>query len=178
MTKHSYRLRHRRSKGNAIAEMPPAIWLFLVGMLFPLIAIVTLSYRVILLYNGVRDCCYQAALQSSFTDAQIKATAVLTKDVAAFTGITVNAGEPRLRIVTKNLGTGAETESTSPLASGSVNPQQNNYFMRTYVTATVQPLINLGTTGFWNGIPGLTGPIQLTDMVYQVYAENPNGLES
>jgi hypothetical protein len=178
MTNYQLRLRHRRSKGNAIAEMPPAIWLFLVGMLFPFIAMVTLTYRVILLYNGVRDCCYQAALQPSFSEAQLKATQVLTRDAGAFTGITVSPGEPRLRIVIKNLASGAESESPNALAPGSVNPQTNNYFLRTYVNAQVEPLINVGATGFWSGVPGLTGPIQLKDMVYQVYAENPTGLES
>jgi hypothetical protein len=172
------RIPRKRNTGTAIAEMPGAIWLFLVGMLFPLIALVTLSYRVVLLYNGVRDSCYQAALQQSFGEAQTQARATLAKDIGAFTGVTVDALQPRVRIVTRTLATGKETESSTPLAAGTVNVQLNNYFIRTYVNAEIQPLINMGTTGFWANVPGLTGPIQLNDMVYQTFAENPNGLES
>jgi hypothetical protein len=173
------RIPRKRNTGTAIAEMPGAIWLFLVGMLFPLIALVTISYRVVMLYNGVRDSCYQAALQQSFSDAQATAKTVLTTDVGAFNGISVDSStEPRVVIVTRVLATGKETESTSPLAAGSVNVQLNNYFIRTYVNAKVQPLINMGTTGFWINVPGLTGPIDLNNMVYQTFAENPNGLES
>lgn len=170
--------RLRRNNGTAVAEMPGAIWLFLVGMLFPLIALVTISYRVILLNNGVRDCGYQAALAQSYSEAKTKAASTLAKDASAFTGITIAGGDPRVRIVVRELATGNETEFSAPLPVGSVNVQNNNYFIRTYVDATVDPLINMGTTGFWANIPGLTGPIQLKNMVYNAFAENPDGLES
>lgn len=170
--------RLRRNNGTAVAEMPGAIWLFLVGMLFPLIALVTISYRVILLNNGVRDCCYQAALAQSFTEAQTKAASTLATDAAAFSGISIAGGDPRVRIVVRELATGKETEYSAPLPVGSIQTQNFNYFIRVYVDATVDPLINMGTTGFWTNIPGLTGPIQLKNMVYDSFAENPDGLES
>jgi hypothetical protein len=174
----THKFPRKRNRGTVVAEMPGAIWLFLIGMLFPLLGLVTLSYRVMLLYNGVRNACYQAAVQESFTDAADKAKSVLQSDVAAFTGIKVAPTEPRTRIVVRNLATSAETEFSTKLAAGSVNPQTHNYFIRIYCDAQVEPLINMGTTGFWTGIPGLTGPIQLKNFVYQTFAENPPGLES
>jgi hypothetical protein len=158
--------------------MPGAIWVFLVGMLFPLIAMIVLSFRAILLYNAVRDSCYQASIEQSYSEGVTKAQDVLKKDAEAFTGVKIAANQPRVSIITKRLSDGFESESKNKLGSGTVNTLNNQYFIRTYVNAEIEPMINLGTTGFWNNIPGLTKPIVVTDMIYQVFAENPNGLES
>jgi hypothetical protein len=158
--------------------MPGAIWVFLVGMLFPLIALIVLSFRAALLYNAVRDSCYQASIEQSYTEGVTKAREVLKKDAEAFRGIKIAATQPRVSIIRKRLSDGQETEFTTQLGSGTVNTLQNQYFIRTYVDAEIEPMLNLGATGFWSGIPGLTKPIVIDDMIYQVFAENPNGLES
>lgn len=170
--------RRTRTRGNVMAEMPGAIWLFIIGFLIPFIGFVTLGYRAIVFYNGVRDCCYQASIEQTYTEAVNKAKAVLTTDLAAFNGIQCDPNaDLSVRVVTKNITNGNESE-TGKLATNTVNTQANRYFIRVYVNAKLNPILNIGNTTFLSGIPGLTGPIDITRMMYQVYAENPNGLES
>lgn len=155
-----------------------ALYIFLIGMLFPLIGLITLSYRASVFYFAIRDSTYQAAKQQSFTEAKAKATQILTEDASKFTGIKVLSGFPETVIVVRPLSGSTQTESKTKLAANSVNTNNNVYFIRTYTKAELAPFVNMGYggSGFIN-IPGLTQALPL-NFSYQVYAENPPGLES
>ncbi len=170
--------RPHRTSGSAMAEMPGAMFIFFIGLLMPLIGLVTLSYRGIVLYSASRHACYQASIEQSYTEAKAKAKQVLIKDTEQIKGVQLDADEPRVSIVVTTLADGAEQVFTAPLAPGSVNTVLNSYFIRTSLSANIDPLVTFPPGAFWSGIPGLTGPIRITNWTYQVFAENPNGLES
>lgn len=169
--------RLKSASGSTVAEMPGAIWLFIIGMLMPLIGFVTLSFRAIILYNGVRDAAYQAAIAESYTDAKKKAEEVLLADVSV-KGVKVDPNEPRVWIIEKKTSDGTEFVQKGGVFPRKVLPEDHAYYFLILVNAQVDPLVNMGGNGFWKNIPGLTGPLQITDMSYQVYVENPTGLES
>lgn len=169
-------LTKKRSKaGNAIMELPFAIWFFLICLVFPILGFVTLGFRCTLIYFGVRDSCYQASKAANFASAQATAKTILQKEVATWPGVTVPANDPTVSVVVRPLGGGPETESNSAIPPAAINPSANMYLVRTRTVATIAPMINMGTTGFWTGIPGLTGPFNIP-FVYQNFAENPYGL--
>lgn len=173
--KHGKFTRKRSKIGNAVAELPFAIWFFIICLCFPILGFITLGYRCTLIYFAVKDSCYQASKASDFGSAQTIAKTILQKDAAAWNGVKVPPNDPQVSIVVRKLSTGVETESGSAIPPNSINPSANMYLIRIRTVATIDPIVNMGTTGFWTGIPGLTGSFNIP-FLYQNYAENPNGL--
>lgn len=162
----------RRESGSMLSEMPAAMYIVFVGLLIPLIGLITLSYRYTMLYFAARDACYQAAKSATFTLAQTNAATRWGTDIAAWTGTT---GTETLYIVIQPIGGGAETTSTTKLpASPAPNAQNFVYFIRLVGTCDIQPLFKGAS---WEGlsIPGLTAVVPVT-LKYQTYCENPSGL--
>jgi hypothetical protein len=168
--------RHRKNRGASILETPGVLMMIFLGFCMPLIGLCMFTYRASLLYFCVRDAAYVAATSSTFTLAGSNSLTTWNRDIAAWTGITAVGGPKLTIIITKN-STGATSTSQSALAVGSVDTSNNQYFMSTQGTATIQPLLGSGWKLLWmaTGIPGLNAPYQL-EMSQQVYIENPNGL--
>ncbi len=77
----------RRRNGTSMAELPMTLWVFIFFMMLPMIDLVTLSYRAILAYEGVREATGKASLADSFTSAATAANAQLGASSAAWSGI-------------------------------------------------------------------------------------------
>jgi hypothetical protein len=176
--------KYRRTKGASILETPGVIMLIFLGFCFPLIGLMTFSYRASLLWFSVRDAAYAAATQANFTsgmgptgkqNAQDQAVATWNRDTASWTGITPAAGSPAITIIITANPAGTTTTSTTKLAK--VDTSANIYFMQTTGTATIQPLLGTGwLLLFMNvSVPGLNAPYTVS-MTQQVYVENPQSL--
>jgi hypothetical protein len=169
----------RRKSGSAMADFPAALWLLVLGLLLPILCLATMSFRAIFFYMAVRDCCYQAAKEESFSDANSKAAAVFTKDIDAWNGLKITAN-PNVVVVIRDTAGSTTKEVAGPLKApdAPVDTKANVYMLKVYCDGDIQPLIPTGNySGFFCNIPGLTGPYPM-QMSYQVYTENPNGLGS
>jgi len=132
-------------------------------------------------YFAVRDCCYQAAKEQSFTDANAKAKLYFQNGIDAWKGLKAK-GDPKVVVVIRDMS-GSSTaaagtrEVAGPLKGSDipVNTQNNVYMLKVYCDGQIQPLIQTGNFSMFSNIPGLTGPFPI-QMTYQVYTENPTGL--
>jgi hypothetical protein len=173
--------KYRRSTGASILETPGVLMLIFLGFCFPLIGLITFTYRASLLWFCVRDVCYKAATSPSFTsgtnsgnNAQDNGLAAWKQDVGAWTGITPLSNPSITIIITANPA-GTTTTSTSALTA--VNTAANIYFIQVTGSASIQPLLGTGWLLLFMhvSIPGLNAPYTVS-MTQQVYVENPNGL--
>ena len=157
----------RNRRGNVIAEMPVVIYLLIVGLLIPCIALATYGYRAVMVYMCVRDSAYQASKSTSFTNAQANALKTWTTDSQAWTGVT---GTIQTFIVTEP-GNNAQLTKL-----GAAYDPAKTYMIRVAANCTLIPL--WGSNGTWLGmsIPGFTAPLPIT-LNYSYYAENPQGLD-
>jgi hypothetical protein len=163
----------RRRNGSSLVEVPVTLWVFIFLMMLPLIDLMGMTYRCVLAYFGVRDACYQAALQNSFTDAKNTANSVLGADAAAWTGIGyANTNVYAVEIDPGNSNAEASSAANTPW-SGTISSSRV-YLIRVSTDASCEPFLNLSVAN-WASVPGITGPITLK-CTYQVAAENPNGL--
>jgi len=171
--KQTYHRLCSRKKGYSLAELPVALWVIFIMFLFPLAIMASLGYRAVILYYGVNSATQRAAKSPSFTEAQANAAAVITACTANFPNIKASAPVESIQI--KPLSGAAPKFSTTKLAPGSVDINNNLYFVVTQVDADLDPLVQFN--GGWMGlnIPGLTGPYHLQYRM-EAYCENPNGL--
>jgi hypothetical protein len=162
----------RKLSGYSIIEMPLAMWLIFIGLLFPLAVVGSLGYRATLLYYGSEQACRKAAKAATFTDAQAKASSAMTTFLGAFTGIDVTSN--KVGILRKPLTAGAPTYYSAKLAAGTVDTSKDIFFVVIDIDANLAPLVQCGN---WMGIdiPGLSSPYTLR-IRQQAYFENPTGL--
>ncbi len=163
----------RRQRGYSVAELPAVLWIILVGLLFPLIIMTSMGYRATILYFGSDSAVRKASKAPTFTDAQSRANATLTANLASFSGI--SSITPTLFVLVKPLSGGSPVTFPGKLAAGSVDTSKNIYFLLMRVDADIDPLVRFDTKWMGMVIPGLTGPYSLRLKV-ESYVENPNGL--
>lgn len=160
----------RNCRGSVLAEMPATMYLIFIGLLIPMIGLVTFGYRAALINFSVKDACYKASKSSTFTNAKANMNAAWTADSKLWSGV---SGTPTLMSVKHPLNGGPETTSVSPLAKGTVDKTNNIYFYRLNATCVIQPIFG----GSWLGmkVVGLNVPYTC-NMTYQNYCESPDGL--
>lgn len=160
-----------RGRGYSLAEMPAGLILLFIGLFIPFVIMISITYRVSILWFATRDSCIKAAKAATFTDAQSRALSNFARNIAGFPYI---SGTPTVEIMSKPVAGGPPVFSSTKLAVGSVNTSDNLYFIRETVNGTISPLVTMGSY-FGTQIPGLTGPLNVTTRC-EGYVENPNGL--
>lgn len=177
--------RVRRCSGTTIAEAPLAMWIIIVGMMFPLVCLVMIMFRYGLFWNAAREAAQQAGRAPTFLadptgpngvggiSAVNAAQSVATLSASAFTGITL---QPiRVYIITTNLGTAVVTKNpaNTPLSTPA-DPVNNVYDVLVELRGQMQPFVPMNFFPF-SGIAGLGAPISLT-ACSQYSVEIPQGL--
>ena len=160
-------------RGYSMAELPAALFLLFIGLMFPLLIMASLGYRASILYFACDASARKAAKSPTYTDGVTNADTTLKTSLKDFSGITTVA--PVCTILVKPLTGGKATESKTKLAAGSIDTSKNLYFVRTYVDADLDALVHFDPTWMKMNIPGLTGPYHL-QLNIESYSENPNGL--
>lgn len=162
-----------RQLGYSMAELPASLWLLLIGLAFPLIIMISMSYRACFLYFASDIAAKKAAKSPTYTDAVANAAISLKGALKDLTGIT--PGAPVCSILVRPLSGGSLTEYKSKLAAGAVDTSKNLYFVRTAVDADLDPLVHFDPKWLSMSVPGLTGPYHLRFNI-DTYSENPSGL--
>lgn len=135
-----------------------------------MIGLVTFGYRAALMNFCVKDACYKAAKSTNFTNAKANMNTAWTANQKLWSGV---SGVATLVSVKHPLDGKPETTSISPLSPGTVDKTANIYFYRLNATCVIQPFFG----GNWMGMKlvGLNAPYT-TNMTYQYFCENPDGL--
>lgn len=172
-TIHRKAARKAGRRGYSMAELPAALFLLFIGLMFPLMIMASLGYRASILYFACDASARKAAKSPTYTDGVTNADTTLKSSLKDFSGITTVA--PVCTILVKPLTGGKATEFKTKLAAGSIDTSKNLYFVRTYVDADLDPLVHFDPTWMKMNVPGLTGPYHL-QLNIESYSENPNGL--
>jgi hypothetical protein len=162
-----------RRRGYSVVELPMAMWILFIGLLFPLVILASMGYRTSILYFAADSAARKAAKAPTYTDAVSRVSTALTTNLATFTGI--SAASPTISVLSKPITGGASKITKGKLAPGSVDTSKNLYFVITTVDADLDPLVKFNSLWMGNSIPGLTGPFHL-QLSLESYCENPNGL--
>jgi hypothetical protein len=152
----------RSRRANFVVELPLVLWVAFVLLLFPMISLVSMSYRAIIVFFATRDAAYQAAKARTYTQAVTVANTAVNNALQNNPGISVSSKSTK--IVTKAISGGIPTYSSSTLTT--VDTTSNLYFLQETVQATVNATfpVPLAPSSY---------PISFS---YEVYAENPQGL--
>lgn len=168
----------RRQRGVAIAELPAALWLFLVCMLFPIIMLGTVSLRTSFLGLVAKEAAHAASRAKTFelttkTDKSAKDLAQAAAENAAlqFSGLIISNVDTG--IIITSLDNQKTTRQTKKLDIPA-NTGQNLYSIEVIVSGAVEPLLQFNTEMFGK-IPGLTTPIIISTAAREMF-ENPQGL--
>jgi hypothetical protein len=155
---------------SSIAEIPLALFLIFIGLMFPLIALSTITYQAIILQVAVRDSCRAASRSSTWTLAKVNSMAVFDRDIHAFHGIKAEATP----VIVIRAPDNSEKVTGDKLSLGSIEETEALYLVRISARAELTPIF---AGGNWQGlkIPGFTAPMILSASD-QIVSENPESL--
>lgn len=178
----------RRQDGNAIVELPLALWMLFFCILFPLIALSTMGLRYTFVVLAAHDAAKAASRAPLFatdipgsagTSTQLSAVnaaqAAATKVCNSFAGVSI---EPPVDVTILEFAPPEFAGPNVPLGPPTIISHPKNaplgatydpghiYKIKVDVKATLDPLVT---------IPGVVGPYTTTVSAQQV-AENLQGL--
>lgn len=173
------RMKRHRDKGTAAAELPILLWILFVVILIPISNLSAICLRRYFVYQACHNAALVGAKARSFqTDfppdisAKNSANATATAIIAGYNGITLNS--VRTEMVITTLAGNVETLRTAPLTTPP-DTTNNLYSIRVTLDCNVDPVIAFNLGSFLSGIPGLTGPVNVT-VNDQNICENVAGL--
>ncbi len=178
------RLRRNQIGGSNMAEFGPAMIIFFLVTLFPLINFLGFAMGSATAYMAAKQCATRASTQSTFTDA----LAVVQTESATF----VNSGLGRfakmvpiggiggsginLTIVATPYGGGtASTNAVNTKLATAATPDTNTYEYKVQASYNIGPFINCSPLPWIGSIPGLGPPAPMT-FTATGSAEFPEGL--
>jgi hypothetical protein len=172
--------------GYSIAEMPAAIWVLFVCLLFPLLILVTTTIRASFLSACAKDAAHAAAKAKIFENSNAQPgdppdaitmavnQAQATAQALGGSAITIEPGDVKTEIVTSTLASPPTVSfSSQPLQPGQLDAVNNVYAIQVTVTGNVQPLVTFPKV--LGDVPGLTGPIKMNAVAREM-VENPQML--
>lgn len=164
----------RSETGSDIAELPVAIFVFLLVALFPLLDLGTLWMGSSSLHLAARHAAVEAGRQPTYSKAVTKARAMAA--VAATGGVHIDKTDVTAWQVPYD-PTGTPTRVTGAgTPTCDFNRITNGCQLEVTVTGTVAPLVTLsGLSGILGNVPGLTGPLTVVASSMSTY-ENTDGL--
>ncbi len=178
------RLRRNQIGASNMAEFGPALIIFFLVTLFPLINFLGFAMGSATAYMAAKQCATRASTQSTFTDA----LAVVQTESATF----VNSGLGRfakmvpiggiggsginLTIVSTPYGGGTATINTiNTKLSAPATPDSSTYEYKVQASYNIGPFIDCSPLPWIGGIPGLGPPAPMT-FTATGSAEFPEGL--
>ncbi len=174
----------RTSSGTSMAELPAAMWLLFVALLFPLMILAITSIRASFMGVCAKDAAHAASKAKVFQNANAQpgdppdavTLAVTTAQATAqgLGGITIDSQDVKTRIVISTLGSPPQVSfSDDSLAANSIDTVNNVYSVQVLVTGKAEPIIKF--PDFFGSIPGLTKPLTMTAVGREI-VENPQML--
>lgn len=178
------RLRLRNQTGAQMAEFAPALLIFFMIILFPLINLIMLATGAGTAYLAAKQCASRAGTQATFTDARNvvvpESATFVASGFGQFAKLTpiggISGSGITLRVVSTPYGGGASTVNAAnvPLAAAAT-PDTNTYEYRVDAFYNIGPFMNLSNVPWIGTVPGLGPPVQM-NFTATSSAEFPEGL--
>ncbi len=178
------RSRNQLGSGAGAAEFAPALVIFFLVILFPLINLIMFTTGYATGYLCAKQCASRASTQNTFTDAtnvvQQEAATFVSSGFGAFAklvpvgGIAGSGIDVYVVSVPYGGGTATTWTKNTPLPSVA-NPDTNTYEYKVEANFNVGPFMDMSMLPFIGGVPGLGPPARLT-FTATGSAEFPEGL--
>lgn len=178
------RLRDRSQSGAQMAEFAPALLIFFMIILFPLINLIMLATGAGTAYLAAKQCASRAGTQATFTDARNvvvpESNTFVASGFGQFAKLApiggISGSGITLRIVSTPYGGGSSTinAANTPLAAAAT-PDTKTYEYRVDANFNIGPFMNLSAVPWIGGVPGLGPPVQM-NFTATSSAEFPEGL--
>lgn len=162
-----------------MVETPFLLWILIVGLIMPIIALATMGIRYAFFLNAAQLAVHAAAQAKSFQQdyppdmsAQTRAQQMARTSCESFKGVTLNT--VTTSIVITPVAAGAASAQTTKL-TGPAFEENNIYQIQVLLDGELNPIIPVpsGTLGI--NVPGLTAPYPVQTTAKAV-SENPQGL--
>lgn len=165
--------RRRLSAGNALAEFPIAIGIFLLLMLLPLADLAVIYMGTNAVYSAARIATVQAAKQSDKTTVQN--VAQQTAGSASTGAVSIKAQDVKVEYLQVPIAPDDQGNTKPPEpAQSPADTTKYIYQIKITIVGSVSPLVSLSKDMF-GSVPGLTVPLTVTaTSVSQL--ENPVGV--
>jgi hypothetical protein len=178
-------IRNQLGAGAASAEFAPALIIFFLVILFPLINLIMFATGYCTGYLCAKQCASRAATQNTFTEAanvvQSESATIVASGFGQFAKLAPVGGLGgsgiNLSVVSVPYGGGTATTypQNNPIPAPAT-PDSNTYEYKVTATFNVGPFMNLSSLPFGLGqVPGLGPPAQMT-FTSTSSAEFPEGL--
>lgn len=168
----------RKQNGSSILEIPVSLWLVLVVIFTPMLALASITLRSTLLNIAVQDTVQGAAKARTFElasadgpSAKDLAQQIFSEHLKAFSGL--NAGNVALEIISTDINSGVITRSPSKL-SLPADTNTSVYQLEATAIASIDPVFPANEQIFGK-IPGFTTPMNVKFSARQMF-ENTQGL--
>lgn len=183
-TKHRT-VRNQYGTGHSTAEFAPAMIVFFLVILFPLINLIMFAAGYGTGYLCAKQCASRAATQNTFSEAlnvvQTESDTFVQSGFGQFAKLVKKNGYNNsgidLSVVSVDINSGTVTDhpKNAPLVNAAT-PDSSTYEYKVEATYDVGPFMNLGTLPWIGGVPGLGSPATLT-FTTTASAEFPEGLD-
>ncbi len=178
------RPRNQFGTGHATAEFAPAMIVFFLIILFPLINLIMFAAGYGTGYLCAKQCASRASTQNTFSEAlavvQTESDTFVQSGFGKFAKLAkqggFNGSGVDLSVVSVDINSGTVTNhpKNAPLGSAAT-PDSSTYEYRVEATYDVGPFMNLSTLPWIGSVPGLGPPATLT-FTTTASAEFPEGL--
>jgi hypothetical protein len=153
----------KRSRGSALAEFAPALFILIIGVTIPLLDLGFVPIRVGLAYAVLTDVVRNIALSNKATDAYAKVKpeswwsttlakcGVKVRNPELFINV-IGPNNERQRVTSASVGSIPANLLPDPIKGTGI------YRLELVVDMDISPLLVMGG----KGIPGLTSPVSMT----------------
>ena len=177
--------RTTRARSGSLAELGPALTVFFLVLLFPLINLIGLAMGYGTVYFAAKQCASSAGTSLSYSDALVKASqtasTLTSSGIGQFSKLVPVAGSGGSGMDLFILETNVASQTSSSYGpntpmSGSVN-DGCLYEYQTVLTYDVGPFLPLGSLPFVGDVPGVGSPVRMTCVAHS-YIEHTGEIAS
>jgi len=178
------RIRNQVGSGAGAAEFAPALIVFFLVILFPLINLIMFTTGYATGYLCAKQCASRAGTQNTFTDAmnvvQQESGTFVASGFGKFAKLVpiggIGGSGIDLSVVSVPYGGGSATTHPKNTPMGTAaTPDTNTYEYKVEANFNMGPFMNLSMLPFIGNVPGLGPPARLT-FTATSSAEFPEGL--
>jgi hypothetical protein len=179
--------KHRANFGAGLAEFAPALFVFFLFIIFPLINFIALGTGAATVYLIAKQAATKAASSTTFGKAMMAAEAasydIESGGLGVFSKLApiggFNGSGLDLYITETNIATNVSTRNgpNTPFVTNPIDPSTYLYSYDAEVTFNIGPFTDMHDVPWIGGVPGLGVPARLTYTASE-NVEHPEGIET
>lgn len=179
--------RHRNGVGATIAEFGPALFVFFLFILFPLVNLIAMGTGAATVYLTAKQTAVKAADSTTFGQgllaAEDRAYEIESGGFGDFSKMNpiggFNGSGVDIYVIETNIATNVSTRNgpNTPFVTNPVNTDTYLYSYESVATFEIGPFMEMGGVPFIGNIPGIGVPAQLTYTASE-NVEHPEGLST